>query len=144
MLIKPLFLCWYLMEVQIYSSMRGRLCTLQKERIKIRVINRNESTSTPESIKERALKLRHIDLLSDIFKLKQPVNLWILIFILKTTTFKPGDLCRMITVKRTQINHFLFFRKRNVHLNQHTYHMQFWNMLFRKHFCFMKKTTRNI
>lgn len=46
--------------------MRERSCTLQNERIKIRVINRNEPTSTPESIKERALKLQHIDLLSDI------------------------------------------------------------------------------
>lgn len=50
--------------------MRERLCTLQNEHIKIRIINRNESTSTPESIKERALKLRHIDLLSDILKIR--------------------------------------------------------------------------
>lgn len=32
-------------------------CGLQNKRIKIRFINRNETTSTLESIKERALKL---------------------------------------------------------------------------------------
>lgn len=47
---------------ELAGWLAGRICALQNKRIKIPAINRHVSTSTPESIKERALKLPHIDL----------------------------------------------------------------------------------